>query len=126
MGDGLGHRLAVLCARIVLPFASTVLVLTVIGVASLAARRYPLAAFVAALVVVSGGAAATLVLFVGPRDLWLRHPWLVNVLHPYILALDATIALAWGGALCVASAARLARVQFGNRRRRLSDDQAEP
>jgi hypothetical protein len=72
-----------------------------------------LAALVAGLLVVAGGVAATLVLFVGPRDLWLRHPWLVKFLHPYVLALDATIALAWGGALCVASASRLVRPRLG-------------
>jgi hypothetical protein len=105
----------------VLPFVSTIFVIAVVGVGSAASRRYPLAAFVAALVVVSGGVAAALVLFVGPRDLWLRHPWLVKFLHPYVLALDAILALAWGGALYVASASRLVRARLG----RSSNDEAQ-
>jgi hypothetical protein len=94
--------------RIVLPFVSTILLLTVIGTASAASRRHPGPVFIVALFVVIAGVTGIAVLLFGPRDLWMRHPWLLELLHPYVVALDSVIALAWGGALCLASGIRMA------------------
>jgi hypothetical protein len=94
--------------RIVLPFVSTILLLSVIGAGSAASGRHPGPVFIVALFVVIAGVTGLAVLLVAPRDLWIRHPWLLEVLPPYVVALDSVIALAWGGALCLASGIRMA------------------
>jgi hypothetical protein len=89
-------------------FSSTVVIVVVICVATVVRAAHPYIALVVGLAVVSVGLAGFVILVLGPR-LWVRHPVLGDMLHPYVLALDSIIALAWGGALCVGCAIVLKR-----------------
>jgi hypothetical protein len=92
-----------------LAFSSTVVIFVVICVATVFRVSHPYIALVAGLAVVLAGLTGVAILVLGPQDLWVRHPILTDLLHPYVLALDAIIALAWGGALCVGCGVVLTR-----------------
>ena len=94
-----------------LAFGSTVVILVAICVAAVLRVSHPYIALVVGLAVVLVGLTGFAILVLGPQDLWVRHPVLSEMLHPYVLALDSIIALAWGGALCVGSGVVLTRGQ---------------
>ena len=73
-------------------FASTIALIVIAIVASLAPRRYAVASSMAGLAILAIGLAGWWELAAGPRDLWLRYPWMVTWLHPYVLGLDCVLA----------------------------------
>jgi hypothetical protein len=77
-------------------YSTTLLMFAIVAGASLAPRRYNRVVVAIGCAMLAGAAAGWLVIFAGPRDLWLRYPALVIFLHPYVLALDATLAVPFG------------------------------
>ena len=73
-------------------FASTIALIVIALAASLAPRRYAVASSMARLAILSLGLAGWWELAAGPKDLWLRYPWIVTWLHPYILGFDCVLA----------------------------------
>lgn len=72
-------------------FASTIALIVIAIVASLASRRYAVASSMAGLAILAIGLAGWWELAAGPRDLWLRYPWMVPGSTPMFSALIACL-----------------------------------
>jgi hypothetical protein len=73
-------------------FASTIALIVMALVASLAPPRYALASSMTGLAILALGLVGWWELAAGPKDLWLRHPWIVTWLRPDALGLDCVLA----------------------------------
>jgi hypothetical protein len=73
-------------------FASTIASITIAIAVSLAPRRYAVASSMAGVAILALGLVGWWEFAAGPKDLWLRYPWMVTWLHPYVLGLDCVLA----------------------------------